>query len=124
MSTQLIVILFAAAVAAFVLYRLYDVLGRRVGRQPGAGPLPANQFKTEDAAKPAEPPLPDVAGLSALKAREPQFDIGKFLDGARDAYQTIVKAFASGDRTALKSLLTSTVDQSFEAAITQRESEG
>jgi predicted lipid-binding transport protein (Tim44 family) len=124
MTTQLIVILFAAAVAAFVLYRLYDVLGRRVGRQPEDGPAPVLPIKVGDPAKLSEPVIQEVAGLSALKAREPAFDIGKFLDGARDAYQTIVKAFALGDRTALKSLLAPAVDQSFETAITQREAEG
>jgi predicted lipid-binding transport protein (Tim44 family) len=124
MSPQLIGIFVAAAIAAFVLYRLYDVLGRRVGRQPEDGPAPAPGPQIADQTKPAEPATAEVAGLTALRAREPGFEIGKFLDGARDAYQTIVKAFAAGDRLALKSLLSPVVDQSFEQAINQREAEG
>jgi predicted lipid-binding transport protein (Tim44 family) len=124
MSTEVIGLVIAAAIALFVLYRLYDVLGRRVGRQPEDGPAPRLGLPKDERPKPAEPAAVEVAGLSALKQREPAFDIAKFLDGARDAYQTIVKAFAAGDRPALKALLAPAVDQSFEQAIAQREAEG
>lgn len=124
MSTDLIEIVLFAVIAGFVLYKLYDVLGRRVGRQPEDGPTPSLGLpKTEPAAAPEPAPV-DLSGVSALKARDPAFDIVKFLDGAREAYQTIVKAFAAGDRSALKPLLAPVVDQSFESAIAKRESEG
>ncbi len=125
MSTELIEIVLFAVIAAFVLWKLYDVLGRRVGRQPEDGPAPGPIAPKLETAAPAEaaPPV-DLSGVSALKARDPGFDIIKFLDGAREAYQTIVKAFAAGDRTVLKPLLAPVVDQSFESAIAQREAEG
>ncbi len=125
MSLEVIVMLVVAVIAAFVLYRLYDVLGRRVGRQPEDVPAPVvPQAQVADQPRAVETSSVEVAGLDALKAREPGFDIGKFLDGARDAYATIVRAFAAGDRGALKALLAPVVDQSFDAAITQREAEG
>ena len=40
-----------------------------------------------------------------LRARDPGFDPAKFLDGARQAYETIVRGYASGDRSALQPLL-------------------
>ena len=123
MTSEAIYILIFAAVAAVVLYRLYDVLGRRVGRQPVDEAEPRLRGQA-DAPVSGEAQNVDPAGLTALKAREPGFDPGKFLDGAREAYQTIVRAFANGDRAALKPLLTPAVDQSFEAAITRRETEG
>src|SRR6202012_4170996 len=82
---------------------------------------PAAATPLEQAKPAAEAVNADVVGLDALKAREPAFDIGKFLDGARDAYATIVRAFSSGDRGALKSLFAPAMNRPFEAAITQGE---
>ncbi len=123
LTSTLFTVIFAV-IAAVVLFQLYNVLGRRVGRQP-------EDVAAERAAA-GEPEAPEVrdtapadaGGVAQLKAREPGFEVGKFLDGARQAYETIVKAFAAGDRDALKPLLAAAVDQSFEAAIAAREAEG
>ena len=112
-----------AALAAVVLYQLYSVLGRRVGRQPdeieakAAGPV---------AAKPAASPIDDgvvLSGLAALKARDPGFDAAHFLNGAASAYETIVRAFAAGDRETLAKLLSQGVLADFEGAMAAREAE-
>lgn len=117
-SLQIAQLLIFAALAAVVLFNLYAVLGKRVGRQPEevAAPLPA--------AVPATDAPPDAVGLGALRAREPGFDPMKFLAGARSAYETIVKAFASGDRDTLRGLTTPNVFAIFDAAIRERETEG
>jgi predicted lipid-binding transport protein (Tim44 family) len=113
-----------AALAVVVLYQLYSVLGRRVGRQPDklgaptAGPL---------IAKPAADPIDDgvvLSGLAALKARDPNFDVAHFLGGAASAYETIVRAFAAGDRETLGKLLSADVLADFEGAIAAREAQG
>ena len=124
---QLFVIVIFALLAAVVLYNLYAVLGRRIGRQPTDQPeTPAVGAMGERALPPAETTAQDVelAGLAAVKARDPAFDIEKFLEGARSAYQLIVKAFATGDRTTLTGLLAPQVMASFEAAMAAREAEG
>jgi len=116
-----------AALAGVVLFQLYAVLGRRVGRGPDDLPHPQAVTGAPDLAKPAQPHLEDagpLTGLAALKARDPGFDIGQFLNGARSAYQMIVKAFAAGDRATLKPLLSGEVMGPFEAAMAQRETEG
>ena len=59
-----------------------------------------------------------------IKARDPSFDVGHFLGGAKAAYQMIVTAFAKGDREALRPLLSPSVMQSFEQVIETREREG
>ena len=73
-------------------------------------------------------PVPDdgviLSGLAAIKARDPGFDPEHFLGGAKSAYQTIVKAFAAGDRDTLSKLLSSDVMADFESAIAAREKEG
>lgn len=117
-----------AALAGVVLYQLYAVLGRRVGRQPGDNPKPDLTTTV-----PADPELAiedhnpmgvQLSGLAALKAKDSSFDPGKFLGGARNAYEMIVRAFAAGDRETLKGLLSDDVLKSFEAAISDRETRG
>lgn len=118
-SLQIAQLLIFAALAAVVLFNLYAVLGRRAGRQPEdspAAPPPPTALPSE--------PTPDPLGIGVLRAREPGFDPMKFLAGARGAYETIVKAFASGDRDTLRGLTTPGVFAIFEAAIRQRETEG
>jgi len=114
-----------AAIAAVFLVNLYLVLGRRVGRgaegalQPAANPIAAQPANV--AAVGALPPADDLA---TLRARDPSFDAAAFLQGARQAYEMIVKAFAAGDRATLKPLLSEMVMGAFDSAIKQREEGG
>jgi predicted lipid-binding transport protein (Tim44 family) len=124
---QVATLVILALAAAVVLFQLYAVLGRRVGRQ--AEDLAAAQ--TGPAAREATPtPTPGITepaaltGLAALRARDPAFDVARFMQGARQAFQMIVKAFAAGDRGALRPLLAPEVMSAFESEMTQRESEG
>lgn len=117
-----------AALAAVVLFQLYAVLGRRVGRQPeDAAAEEARRVKPEPEPRRIEEvhaPEAAATGLAALKARDPSFDTANFLQGARGAYEMIVIAFAKGDLPALRGLLTPGVLQTFEGAIATREAEG
>ena len=127
-NLHILALIVLAALAAMVLYQLYAVLGRRVGRAP-EDMAPAGQGSAAgvDAAKPAVgTPDPSVAseGLAGLRARDPAFDIGHFLSGARTAYEMIVKAFAMGDRAVLKPLLSAPVMDNFDHAIAERETQG
>lgn len=121
----------AAVVAAVVLFQLYNMLGKKVGRQPeedararpatapaatGAEPSPAGRPSILDAVT--------LASIAGLKARDPNFDPIRFLEGARQAHETIVRAYAAGDRETLKPLLTPAVMESFEAGIAARETRG
>ena len=124
---QLFVLVIFALLAAVVLYNLYTVLGRRIGRQPTDEPqlavaaVPAERVTAQPDRVSADV---ELAGLAAVKARDPAFDVDKFLDGARSAYQMIVRAFAAGDRATLKGLLAPQVMDRFEAAMAARDSEG
>ena len=127
MPVQFSLVIFAV-IAAFILFQLYNVLGKKVGRQPQedakAPVLPAAAAGPEG---PAKVPALDAAVLAAsasLRARDPAFDPAKFIEGARQAYETIVRGYASGDRVALKPLLTPAVLDSFETGIAARETRG
>ena len=116
-----------AALAAVVLFQLYAVLGRRVGRQPeDAAEVEARRPAAElEARRPQDVHPPEAAtGVAAVRARDPAFDPGGFLAGARSAYEMIVLAFSQGDRATLQGLLTPSVYNTFESVIRQREAEG
>ena len=127
---QIQIVIFAV-IAAIVLFQLYKVLGKRVGRQPeedaraqppAAGP--AGPGAEAGAARPGALDAVTAASIAGLRARDPNFDPVRFLDGARQAHETIVRAYAAGDRETLKPLLTSRVMESFEAGIAAREARG
>jgi predicted lipid-binding transport protein (Tim44 family) len=116
-----------AGLAAIVLYQLYAVLGRRVGRQPEDSPaVPTTSAALEratDAPAAGSDEGVSLTGLAAVKAKDPGFDVSRFLGGAKSAYETIVKAFAAGDRGQLRNLLAPPVMAGFDTAIAAREAE-
>lgn len=126
-SIQIIIL---ALIAAVVLFQLYNVLGKRVGRQPEDNlaegkptstlgvPLPEPQREPG----PVDPRLAEAMG--PLKEADPAFDPVRFLDGARQAYVSIVTAYAAGDRETLRPLLAPAVMASFETGMAAREAEG
>jgi len=122
-----------AAVAVFVISRLYSVLGQRTGAEPRARRMPAPSVPVaddpaleadDDAERGRIRPAftgPGAAGLEAIAAVDPEFMPDTFVRGARKAYEMIVNAFADGDRAALKPLLDSDVYEAYDAAISARE---
>ena len=130
-NPQFQIILFAV-IAAVVLFQLYNVLGKKVGRQPeeDARAKPKGTPEGADAPQGGQAATGTVldsatlAAIAGLKARDPAFDPHRFLDGARQAHETIVRGYAEGDREALKPLLTPVVMTSFEAGMAEREARG
>lgn len=123
----LLLVIFAVFTAV-VLYQLYAVLGRRIGRQPEDGPARPERVAAPGEPAPAleavEPEGATPTGLLAIRGRDPNFEVGRFLDGARQAYEMIVIAFAAGDRATLANLLSPGVAESFNEVIDAREAEG
>ncbi|WP_226636784.1 TIM44-related membrane protein TimA [Brevundimonas poindexterae] len=132
MNPQFQIILFAV-IAAVVLFQLYNVLGKKVGRQPeedaraqpgGAAGKEGAEGGPATTANGTPLDATTLAAIAGLKARDPGFDPHRFLDGARQAHETIVRGYAEGDREALKPLLTPVVMASFEAGMAERETRG
>lgn len=65
-----------------------------------------------------------AAGFKAVAEADPTFTPKFFLDGAKQAYEMVVTAYAEGDRQTLKNLLDKPIFESFQRAITERESAG
>jgi predicted lipid-binding transport protein (Tim44 family) len=128
-----------AMIAAFLVYRLRGVLGRRSGderprpnpfaTQPAAG-LPDNVIALPERTRPAEAaPVPGeprslAATLADIRAADPTFDEKHFLQGAAAAFQLIVQAFARGDTAALRPLLSDEVYDGFVGAVRDRQAAG
>jgi predicted lipid-binding transport protein (Tim44 family) len=134
-------ILLFALVAAFLVFRLRSVLGRRDGFQgKGQSPLPTppHPDRVDDAAVAAEaadqrtgrpraaPELsPSVeAGIAQIAIADPKFTAEGFIDGAEKAFEWILAAFARGDEEALQPLLSPEVFQNFSESIRQRQAAG
>ncbi|PPR14072.1 MAG: hypothetical protein CFH42_00940 [Alphaproteobacteria bacterium MarineAlpha12_Bin1] len=134
-------LLLFAAVAAFLVFRLRSVLGRRMGneRPPmGTGESPNNaksQTATDNAneknvvalpdRKPDDPFIEQAVGalgenLREIRKSDSHFNTVKFIEGARGAFEMIVTSFATGDTDTLKPLLSDEVYDNFSKAIKER----
>ena len=137
--------LIVIAVAVFVLFRLRSVLGTRTGneRPPLERRKPAEAAASEETVVPIRPRgagnpelndelrtrkieaeieqasknNPELAeGLRAVAGADNTFTPKSFLEGAKQAYEMIVTAFATGDRQTLKNLLEKDVFDGFQRA--------
>lgn len=125
MSFEIIIL---AAIAIFVLTRLFSVLGKEKGAPP---PALRDQEQQRQRPHPVHVvPDPDqddedlIGGLEKIARVQPDFSQREFLSGAKSAYEMIVKAFADGDRGTLQSLLTRDVYEDYDHAIKAREESG
>jgi predicted lipid-binding transport protein (Tim44 family) len=131
--TTLIVL---ALVFVFVALRLWSVLGRRTGHeQPIAKPesvpiVRGLSLKAPDADRPpvvGQEPTPSVtaaSGLRAIAAADPQFDVARFVEGAKAAYGMVLEAFWRGDQDSLDKMVDRDVAHAFAHAIHEREEAG
>ncbi len=94
-----------------------DAVTRDLPRPPVSTPAPEQAPDT-----PPETSL--AAALRAIMATERGFDVARFVDGAKVAYEMIVTAYAAGDRRTLKNLLSKEVFESFTGGIDDREKRG
>lgn len=137
-------ILIFAMVAAFLVYRLRSVLGRRHGeerqrpnpfaqRPPQAPGTPTddgdNVVQLPDRGRGADMPTRETPatladGVRQIRAADPAFNERHFLHGARAAFEMIVGAFAAADTATLRPLLADDVYDNFAEAIRQRQAAG
>ena len=131
--TTLIVL---ALVFVFVALRLWSVLGRRTGHEqtlvkPESVPMVRGvTLKAPDAA--LAPPLGQeptpsasaASGLRAIAAADSQFDVARFVEGAKAAYGMVLEAYWKGDQDSLDKMVDPEVAHSFAHAIHEREEAG
>lgn len=139
MSSEIIQVLVLAAIALFLVLRLRSVLGTRggfenpdAGKQAGPAPYQAPKRPNfdvveggdADIAAYAEPGSPLSETLVAMKRLEPGFNVGQFVDGAKQAYEMIVMGYETGDMSQVERFLAPDVLEGFNAAIAERKAQG
>lgn len=145
-------IIFFAILAAAIFFKLFSVLGKTDDTPPPvkrddvatgkkedekapAGMTVHAQPKLAKGAKsartapkiPVEPVYTDthiVEGLNAIKLRDAQFSAGVFLEGAKMAFEMVLKALQDGDKATLKNLLSAEVYKDFARELEVREKSG
>ena len=132
------VIVILALVALFIGLRLYSVLGERTGheQQPILKPAESDaraapQVTQPVPTQPAPAEAGDMAfvptagpGVRAILAADPNFDVARFLDGAKSAYRMILEAFWRGELDSLRGHVDDHVVDAFQSAIDQRKKDG
>ncbi|MEK9753855.1 MAG: Tim44/TimA family putative adaptor protein, partial [Rhodospirillaceae bacterium] len=139
-------------IAAFLILRLRNVLGRRDGHEGGYsdpfrpdGPKAGADGKSGDNNNVVQ--LPDrsgdqsfddgaealamagddatlAGGITKIRSADPSFNSEDFLVGARVAFEMVLGAYATGDRRTLENLLSPDVLGNFIRAIDEREKLG
>jgi predicted lipid-binding transport protein (Tim44 family) len=121
------VLIIFIAVAGFVLYRLFSVLGARTGEERPReieGLQRASRREAPEPAAPVQrPPAAASASAAPLQSADPDFDEAAFLDGAKAAYEMIVEAFAAGDLKSIRRYMSGSVYEAFRGALAAREAE-
>lgn len=120
-------LIFFAALAAFLCYRLYTVLGTKGGHEPEdnermvpLGGKPAADDSPMDSAPPA-PPANEPEWVKTVRAHFAGFDQKQFLEGAKSAYEMIVSAFAAGNLRDVQAFVGAPVLAAFHSAIEARQ---
>lgn len=132
-----------ALIAIFFAYRLYTVLGKTNGDEKARASEMASFIEKLKAEKdqgksvksivldlkPAELKPEEVAAhlkddVEAARKIDPTFLLAKFVEGAANAFEMVIKAFAEGKREVLKFLLSKEIFENFENEISKRETEG
>ena len=116
---QIVDILIFAGIAAFLVFRLRNVLGKRTGfsKKPKENFNLVPNEKSDIKIKPAPELQEKISKLKTAYEAMDDFDHNNFIEGAKNAFETIINAFNKGDKKTLKNLLTPDVFKSFEEAI-------
>ena len=127
------IILFAC-IAAFLVYRLGNVLGKRTGHERSPGDIFGRRSNSDNDNVVALPecsrqesdnedagPTSVAAGVTQIKVADPSFDEEQFIEGAKTAFELVIKAFAAGDGKTLRTLLSDEVYENFAKEIRARE---
>lgn len=137
-------LLLFAAIAAFLVFRLRNVLGRRMGND--RSPFGSSE-QSEDKSQVSEEntngqnvvTLPDRQSedpfidqsegefgenLRKIREADSSFNSGTFVEGSCAAFEIIITSYASGDSESLRPLLSDEVYDKFSGAISARADNG
>ncbi|WP_372610253.1 Tim44/TimA family putative adaptor protein [Aquicoccus sp.] len=136
MNSPILQLLVLAGIAVFLILRLKSVLGTRDGYEAPPAERPAADTEARrnfevieggpdhDIIDNVPEGSPAADALSRMKAIEPSFNVGQFLQGARGAYEMILMGFERGDLAQVKPFLAEDVYEAFAEVVEDREKKG
>lgn len=134
-------IIIIALIAIFIILRLRNTLGKDVGHTPdlddlrkrlegkaadekvvqmNGEPVPAADEKAKKVEEAVRAAIADsglLQGIDAIAAADPQFSISGFLEGAKAAFEWVLKAYNGADHETLKMLLAAPIYEEFKLAM-------
>lgn len=134
-------IIILALIAIFIVLRLRSTLGKDIGHkpdlttqlrrqlgdlpeektappgQPAVAEEPSKREKAEQAARESIGDASILTGIDAIIAADSSFSISEFIDGAKGAFEWVLKAYNTGDLETLKQLLAPSIFEEFRAAL-------
>jgi len=130
-------IIFFAIIAAVIGFRLYNTLGRKDfehENHKNVVTFPKSDKEIETSYVELSPSEDEdleekfgkklAASIREIRRHDPSFAVESFLNGAKRAFEIILKSFSGGDKAALKPLLSKEVYKNFANEIDNREKEG
>lgn len=137
-------ILFLGLAAAFLILQLRRVLGRRTGHEKPPPDTAGRNMGDEEEKGGKTTQIPEnkrgpsghaesdknttddatTAGLEDIQSADGDFSADDFVQGASSAFEMIIEAFPTADKTTLRSLLSDDVYDDFTTAIKAREESG
>ena len=116
-------IIIFAAIAAFIIYRLRSVLGKRTGFQKDLSQNKPQQDKKTETKKEIPSLLDNQLKLQEVYKKVADFDHKQFIEGAKKAFEIIITSFNNGDKKNLKNLVSKDVYTAFEKAIDEKQND-
>lgn len=129
-------ILFFAVIAAWMFFRLRSNFGKRNEDDSSVTPLFGQEIKAKmnpvkekkaPTKKPVHANIKDERvqkKLYDIMDADLHFDLTRFLQGSKVAFEMVIKAFSEADKTTLKSLLSRDLYATFESELERREKSG
>jgi len=122
-SVHFVDVVIYAMIAAFLVLRLRSVLGRRQERRPSDsldGVQDERQTRETGDGVEDSSSAPLETALVHMRIADPHFTTQTFLHGAQSAFKIIIRAFANGDRQALRPLVSQAVFDDFSRVLESR----
>ena len=124
-----------ALIAGFIVYRLYITLGEKTGYKGDNKKAPSNvvdfnaprgkePLKAVHPAKTEEVEPAFRQAVQYITKKDPDFSLGAFKEGAVVAFEMILEAYAAGDISRLKKLLSPDLYKAFKSAVDERAQKG
>ncbi|MEM7075971.1 MAG: Tim44/TimA family putative adaptor protein [Pseudomonadota bacterium] len=137
MNSPLLQLLVLAGIAIFLILRLKSVLGTRDGFEtpPQQRPNTASSSRRQDFEVIEGGQDHDITdhvaedsaaadALAGMKRIEPAFNVGEFIQGARQAYEWILMSFERGNMDEIAPFLSEDVFEAFSQVVDARQEQG